>query len=301
VIGLFAGLATLDLVYLAAAPPQPNRKIAALDFAMTAGGPACNAAVTFAFLGGEARLTGVLGSHPAAEIIRADLRGQGVAWTDLRPAYSASPPVSSVVVSADSGDRAVISLNAKGLRARVADLPEGLLTELAAGVDVMLVDGHQMDLARHLATMLTGQAPLVVDAGSWKPGFEAVLARATWVLCSADFHPPGCASDEATLSWLAELGVPNAAITHGEGPIVYRRQGNGGERCGRLPVPACAPRVVDTLGAGDIFHGAFCYYCREHDFVEALGRAARVASASCAGFGTRAWMRAGRRAFPGLK
>jgi sugar/nucleoside kinase (ribokinase family) len=48
---------------------------------------------------------------------------------------------------------------------------------------------------------------------------------------------------------------------------------------------------VDTLGAGDIFHGSFCHYLLEHnDFLLSLERAGEVASLSCASLGTRAWI-----------
>jgi sugar/nucleoside kinase (ribokinase family) len=48
---------------------------------------------------------------------------------------------------------------------------------------------------------------------------------------------------------------------------------------------------VDTLGAGDIFHGAFCHYLLEcNDFLLSLERAGEVASLSCTSLGTRAWI-----------
>jgi sugar/nucleoside kinase (ribokinase family) len=59
-------------------------------------------------------------------------------------------------------------------------------------------------------------------------------------------------------------------------------------------VPATA--VVDTLGAGDVLHGALAYQLCAHEsldaavFADALRRAVAVASRSCASFGTRAWM-----------
>jgi sugar/nucleoside kinase (ribokinase family) len=46
-------------------------------------------------------------------------------------------------------------------------------------------------------------------------------------------------------------------------------------------------KAVDTLGAGDIFHGAFCHYILQQDFPTALSNAAKVAARSCESFGTR--------------
>ena len=57
---------------------------------------------------------------------------------------------------------------------------------------------------------------------------------------------------------------------------------------GAVDVPQVQP--VDTLGAGDIFHGAFCYYILQASFTDALTRAAKIAANSCQFFGTRRWM-----------
>jgi sugar/nucleoside kinase (ribokinase family) len=51
--------------------------------------------------------------------------------------------------------------------------------------------------------------------------------------------------------------------------------------------------AIDTLGAGDIFHGAFCfYYLKENNFAEALKKASAVATESCKYHGTRDWIQA---------
>jgi sugar/nucleoside kinase (ribokinase family) len=49
--------------------------------------------------------------------------------------------------------------------------------------------------------------------------------------------------------------------------------------------------VVDTLGAGDVFHGSFVHHLaqRGRDAVDALADAAADASASVAHRGPRAW------------
>lgn len=66
---------------------------------------------------------------------------------------------------------------------------------------------------------------------------------------------------------------------------------------GAVEVPAV--RVADTLGAGDVLHGALAHRLAtagpltSERFTEALRAAAVVASRACASFGTRAWMRGG--------
>ncbi len=62
------------------------------------------------------------------------------------------------------------------------------------------------------------------------------------------------------MAFLSRLNVPSIAITHGEKPIQYRSQ----NQSGWVNVPSV--KAVDTLGAGDIFHGAFCFAILQNHF-----------------------------------
>ena len=90
------------------------------------------------------------------------------------------------------------------------------------------------------------------------------------------------------MAYLDRQGVRYRAITRGERPLLYRTPEDNGE------IAIEAVEVVDTLGAGDILHGAFCYYyAKDHQFVPALLHASQVATLSCQAFGTRSWMERG--------
>ncbi len=272
--GLFVGLMTLDCIYQAQRPPQANEKLVAQASMMAAGGPATNAAVAFAALGGQSTVMAAVGQHPVTALLREDMAQVGVKIQDLTPLRQDPPSISSIVVSQSSGERAVISRNAVGLQVEAQSVD---LTEF----DVILVDGHQMVLSQQLAARSQPlNIPVVVDAGSWKPGFDQVLALATVVIASANFQPP---NHQDALAYLQGLGIPYIAITQGGQPIVFSDQG----RVSQLSVPAVT--VVDTLGAGDIFHGAFCR-AWTGDFLAALTQASQVASLSCQYFGTRRWI-----------
>ncbi|MBF2029150.1 MAG: sugar kinase [Oscillatoriales cyanobacterium C42_A2020_001] len=279
--GLFIGLTTLDLIYRAPQPPAANQKLVASDYAVAAGGPATNAAVAFAALGNEATILSAVGCHPITHLILADLQQCGVQVCDLSPAKVEPPPVSSIIVTEVTGERAVISINAVKTAVAVESIPAGVLD----GVDVVLIDGHQMHVGQAIAQQAKAQTiPVVIDGGSWKDGFEHVLPLADFVICSANFHPPGCRTEPDAIAYLQTLGIPHIAITHGEKPIQVCDLG----QLSTIPVPQI--RAVDTLGAGDIFHGAFCHYILQTSFVQALEQAANVAARSCQQFGTRAWM-----------
>lgn len=279
--GLFVGLVTLDLVYLVESPPERNQKIVASDYTVSAGGPATNAAVAFRHLGNPATLLSLLGRHPIAHLILADLKRTGVTIVDLDASRTEPPPVSSIMVTESTGDRAVVSLNALKTQAAEDTISESVLQD----VDVILIDAHQMAVGRTIATLAKiREIPIVADCGSWKPGFEMVLPLVDYAICSANFFPPGCRTQAEVMDYLTALKIPHIAITHGEQPIDYRSRG----KTGSITVPQV--KAVDTLGAGDIFHGAFCHYCLHHDFVEALSKAAKVASHACQFFGTRKWL-----------
>lgn len=280
--GVFVGLITLDCIYQTRQALQPNEKQVAAAVLLAAGGPATNAAIAFSALGGHARLVGGLGQHPLAAVVRDDLAQQGVELVDLLPDATVPPPFSSIVVNAATGDRAVISRNAAD-RPMPQTLPP---QDLLAAADCLLVDGHQMVVGEKLAQQARQrQIPVVVDGGSWKAGFEQVLPLATAVIAAANFCPPGHGVEAAAIAYLRSLQIPQVAVTRGDRPILYSTP----TRSGELAVPTIQP--VDTLGAGDIFHGAFClYYSQSAAFLPALDQAAQVAAQACQSFGTRQWI-----------
>ncbi len=136
-------------------------------------------------------------------------------------------------------------------------------------------------------TAKANNIPVVIDGGSWKPGFDKLLPFVDYAICSANFHPPNCQTQEQVFTYLSEFGIPHIAITHGEQPIKYLIQETG--TTGFVNVSKTT--AVDTLGAGDIFHGAFCHYVLRENFLDALASAAKIAAFSCQFFGTRRWMR----------
>ncbi|MGF1513587.1 MAG: PfkB family carbohydrate kinase [Elainellaceae cyanobacterium] len=287
--GLFVGLLTLDLIYSVERLPSPNEKLVASDYLAVAGGPAANAAIAYRHFSQSATLLSVLGRHPLSQHIAADLEAHGVTLIDLAPSHLEPPPVSSILVTQATGDRAVVSLNARRHQAA-----GGIFEDIAAAVhrsSVVLIDGHQMALGAAVAQRAAQQGiPVVVDGGSWKLNFDQVLRHADYAVCSAQFSPPGCATFRDTVGYLQRLGVPHVAITRGSDPIVYCH----GDRCQEIAVPVV--QAVDTLGAGDIFHGVFCHALSPDQdgapasVTAALQQAAQAAAIACTTFGTRQWM-----------
>lgn len=281
--GLFVGLITLDLIYSVSQYPQENQKIVASDYTVAAGGPATNAAVTFNCLGNQSILLGGLGSHPLTQLIRTDLQQHSVNIIDLDSTRLDPPPVSSIIVNNTTGDRTVISINAT----KSQILHPSNLSQYLENTDIILIDGHQISLSKSLIKQAKiKQIPVILDGGSWKPGLETLLPDINYAICSDNFYPPSCQTSREVFTYLQAMNIPNIAITQGEKPIQYVSLKAGS---GSIPIPSI--QAVDTLGAGDIFHGAFCHFIRSKNFPTALTKSAQIATQSCLHFGTRKWIK----------
>ena len=286
---VLAGLCTLDVIQSVEHVPGPNEKVAALDLEIAAGGPATNAAVAFAHLGGDATLSTRLPDHPLAAPIRADLAACGVRLLDAG-GVDGPPVTASIMVTRTTGDRAVVSPSASaGLIDRADVAPPPL-----DGVGVVLVDGYHPEIAVPLARAARALAiPVLMDAGSLKAHTAAVARECDLVVASADLATPdGSRAPGYVLDWLSTLGVPRAVITRGPQPMLWRTPDGAGE-VAVAPVP-----VVDTLGAGDVFHGALAFRIASLGLADArlaedLAWASGVAGRSLGSFGTRAWLTRG--------
>ncbi|MEV4642051.1 PfkB family carbohydrate kinase [Actinoplanes sp. NPDC049548] len=272
-----AGLATVDLVQRVERLPGLDEKAEALSAEVAAGGPATNAAVTAAALGADVTLVTAVGAHPLGDLVRADLAACGVTLLDATPHATAPPPVSAVTVLEGTGQRTIVSRNARGAAVGV---PEGL-EEALATADAVLADGHHPALAR--AAARSGR-PLVLDAGSWRPIFAELLPRAAFAACSAAFRPPG---DSPVEDSLRAMGVHRGAITRGPEPVRWW----SGDAAGEIEVPLV--EAVDTAGAGDAFHGALTVaVARGADTPEALRYAVTIAGIRVRHRGPRSWLAA---------
>lgn len=270
--GLFVGLATLDVVQLVDGLPSTNEKTTAAQTWLAAGGPAAVAAIAFAALGGRARLWTALGQAPAARLAAADLAGAGVEVIDVAPP-GFELAVSTVFVDAGSGERAVVS--GSGHTPALGKIAGPDLT----GIDVVLVDGHHPALARSAALAADG-VPVVVDAGSHKPVFDDIFAFSTDVICSADYVHPDWLGARALLA----RGPRLVAVSHGGEALHWWTAATSGS----IEPEPVAP--VDTTGAGDVLHGAYCHgLATGLDRVDALRRAVAVATERVRHLGPFAW------------
>jgi sugar/nucleoside kinase (ribokinase family) len=285
------GLATLDVVQVVDALPGPDEKVVARGASLAFGGPAANAAATAVALGVPTVLVTALGTGLVADAVRAGLAARGVEVVDLIEGRPGAPAVSTVLVTRSTGQRAVVSVNATGVE-RLGAAAAGVADAVVRGADALLLDGHHLAAGVALAAAARGDGvPVLLDGGSWKPGLEELLALVDHAVLSADFavDPGVTPAGEDALDAVATLGPATVARSAGGGPLRWRSA--DGTR-GVVRPPAIPPgEVVDTLGAGDVLHGAFAaHVARGSDVPSALAAAVEVASASVRHAGALGWV-----------
>ncbi|WP_062079136.1 PfkB family carbohydrate kinase [Demequina globuliformis] len=284
-----SGLTTVDVAHLVDHVPSSNVKVASQDFFLAAGGPATNGAVAAAACGSRARLVTALPSHPLSDLIRADLADCGVDLHVADGSPTGPPLTAAIMVTRATGERAVVSPTTAAVD--VPHTPDNFdASALVHGATAVLIDGYH----RHLAVPIAQAAreagiPVVLDAGSHKPYTDDLLAVTDVAVVSDDFTFPGGGSPEATLAALVERGVKAAVVTRGGGPMLVQVGTHVTE------VPVAPVEVVDTLGAGDVLHGALAHrlaaWGLDLDRLPAdLEWASRVVAVSLRTFGTRAWL-----------
>lgn len=281
--GLFVGLCTKDILYYTDDLPTHNHKSKTEEFATYIGGPAANAAITYAALGGDATLATCLGVSTESRVMIEELKGFGVKVLNYSE-YDTLPNTACIVVSSD-GKRTILSGQQKFEVNREYDLDD---------YDFVLFDCNQQEISLDILSVFgTSEGKTVIlDAGSWKLNIEKFLERADIVIASEDFK-------DAAGNTIFEMccGAEHKAMTRGERPILYQKtdacRDGGPALRDKKELPVEPVKAVDTLGAGDIFHGAFCYgyFEKRYSCEEALRFAGAVASESVKYRGPREWMR----------
>ena len=184
---------------------------------MEIGGPATNAAITYAHLSGSANLATLIGQHPLTTYFEQQFRLYRLTHTDICPGHPLLPTIASVFTSTDNGDRSIITN-----KPAVPQISPNLVSQLLKfNPQLVLVDGFYMQTAIQLAQEARKAGiPVVLDGGSWKTDMEKLLPHVDIAICSADFHLPE--NYPGISVYFREMGIQHYAITHGEQPIFYQ-------------------------------------------------------------------------------
>lgn len=277
---LLAGVAVIDFVFQLDALPRRAEKYRAQDATISGGGCAANAAVAVARLGGTARLAARLGADPIGDMIVAGLEAEGVDCGLVRRFEGRRSSFSSVYVDA-AGERQIVNY-----RDMEISFDAGWLDDAALGpFDAALADTRWP---------LGGAAILAAARKSGKPGVldaEAPIAEAAESLSLAShiaFSAQGLrdyAGEADFASALRRAAAQTGAwvcVTDGARGVSWL----DGDTLRQ--VPAFEVEAVDTLGAGDVWHGAFALALGEGKAEhEAIRVANAVAAIKCTRFGGR--------------
>ena len=271
---LVAGVAVLDFVFHMDEFPRLARKYRAQGAAISGGGNAANAAVAIARLGGDANLAARLGEDQIAAMILADLQNDGVKTKLVKQYANARSSFSSIYIDG-TGERQIMNY-------RDPDLPAGadwMEAAIPADLGAVLADTRWPDGA--LAAMEIARAhnvPGVMDAEAPVLEAEAAVHAASHVAFSAQGALDFAGLEDVEASALkADAILPGKVIvTDGENGVVIVEDG--------APkwFPAFDIKPVDTLGAGDVWHGAFTLALGEGmDEAQAIGFASAAAAIKC--------------------
>lgn len=264
---VFIGLTGIDYVYYLDSLPEENSKCKTGEYAKYIGGPAANAAITYAALGGDATLITAYGNSLESQTITDELNAYGVKVINVS-SDDKLPGISTICITGE-GKRTIISGQNQYEKIDLSGID-------LEGYDLALFDCNQQDISLPLLERMS--CDIVLDAGSFKPNVERYLEKAKMVISSEQFKD----ASGRDIFAMPYDNITLRAMTRGEKSI----------RTQNSEIKVDSVECVDSLAAGDIFHGAFCYAFveKKHAFEEALQFASQIASESVKYKGPREWM-----------
>jgi sugar/nucleoside kinase (ribokinase family) len=265
---LFIGQAYIDITFLTDALPTGDEKTVARHYAVSFGGNAVTAAFCCAKLGVKPDLLASVADDWLGRMFIDMAARYGVSLHHRKVARSS---LSFVMPQGDQ--RAIV-------RCRDDDYPHPHPPLNLAGCRALHVDGHQADAAIDYAKSCRQAGILTsLDGGGLRANTHDVLgfidiAVVAERLCEQMRLSPG-----EMLQYLRSRGCRVGAVTMGPHGLLYYEGGGGDRVMPALDVPA--ERIIDTNGAGDIFHGAYIHSYLTNPFAtwDNHFRFARAASA----------------------
>ncbi|WP_339038717.1 sugar kinase [Bradyrhizobium symbiodeficiens] len=243
------GLSALDQVWRVDRPfAGGSEKIKAIEYGTLGGGMAANASVAVAKLGASVAFWGRAGNDAAGHEMKSAFTAEGVDVENFQLFADGRSSVSGVIVDS-YGERQIV--NFRGLYPEVADW---LPLEAVSRASSVLADPRWVEGAATLFREARARGiPTVLDGDMAEPDvFERLLPLTDHAI----FSEPALAAfagstDDKSLAALARFGCRVIAVTRGETGVTWYENGELHRQA------AYAVDVVDTTGAGDVFHGAY--------------------------------------------
>ncbi|MBB3593374.1 sugar/nucleoside kinase (ribokinase family) [Rhizobium sp. BK529] len=281
---LCVGAAVLDTLFRVKAIPQVPGKVLPYDMLQVAEGMASSAAFAIIRLGGMASLWGAVGDDQAGEQILTELQRAGIDVSGSARVAGARSAVSTILID-DDGERLIVPFYDPRLHENVREVTADDLTAF----DSVMVDVRWPALAlKVLRTARTAGKPAILDGDVAPPHIIDMLAKeADHIIFSEPAaHSLSQISDPAGMVSFLKRQYRQAlvVVTAGERGSYW-----WDEEMGTVAhMPAFRIKTIDTLAAGDIFHGAYALAISEGLATDAAIRMASAAAAlKCSVFGGR--------------
>ncbi len=273
---LVAGVAVVDLVFRVDEMPRRAEKYRAQDARIVGGGCAANAAVAIARLGGEATLAARLGNDAIAGMIIADLLAENVNIESVHQASGGKSSFSSIYVDRD-GERQIMNFRGSGLIQNTDWLDHDIKAES------ILSDNRWPEMTSKMMALARAQnIPGIIDAE------EPIKLESLKEASHIAFSRQGLVALTGEKNLTIALKIANRklsawlCVTDGPAGVYFLKQGKVEH------LPAFDIDVVDTLAAGDIWHGAFALRVAEGaDEPAAIEFANAAAAIKCTEYGGR--------------
>jgi sulfofructose kinase len=278
---LCIGHSAWDAIYQVSEIPAVPTKVLARGYVESGGGMAANASVAGRRLGAEVEYWGRVGDDAVGDRIVSELAEEGIVVAAVRRIAGCKSPMTAVLV-ADDGERLICGYNDPALDADASWLPLAAVPRF----DVIRADVRwPQGAARVLDSARAARVPTVLD-GDIGPAetLRDLCARCDYAIFSAPGLElaSGVPHSGEGLRSMQRLAGGVVAVTLGADGLLWLEGGR--ERRERAPHVA----VIDTLAAGDVFHGAFALAIGEGLDMAAAARFANAAAAlKCTRFGGR--------------
>ena len=280
------GRNSIDFLTVVAEHPAPNSKQRLQRFARLPGGEIATAMAACARLGWRACYVGRFGDDDLGVQARASLVEAGVDVTAAETVLDATNQFAVILVDARSGDRTVLWDRHPALTMTAADVSPAVITSGR----VLIVDCSDTAAAAQAAKYAREAGiPSIIDVEKVRPGIGDLLQQIDAIIAAESF-PTALTGHEDLGRALEVIGREFGAA------VVTATLGDKGSLswcAGReIRTPPFAVDCVDTTGAGDVFHGAFCYaVLQAMSTAEALEFSNAMAALNCTALGARGGIR----------
>ncbi len=253
---------------------------------LSPGGQVASAVVTCASLGLKTKYIGTLGDDERGRIQMESLQAAGIDLEHVQVRKGCANQSAYIIIDRTTGERTVLWRRDDCLRIE----PSQIAPEQITCARLLHIDGHDTQAVEHAARIARGAGmPVTVDVDTIYHGFDRVLPHVDYLIASSEFPVQWTNQSDpfrALEMIQQEYRMRVAAMTLGAHGALALEAGKF------VYSPAFVVNCVDTTGAGDIFHGAFCYAVLQRmPMREALDFSNAMAALNCMALGARGGIR----------